>query len=182
MQAAILYCAGQPPYIVVWYLVSWPINCLTYLSYSIIPVCVGRFSSITRDQHCMTLTLPLTLSMGTTLSLLNCQIQGSVTYVQSHLCCSLITGHTRRAESNKIPPSYRTSASLQGLVQVKYAEAVNSGQQYLRGEAFEFVATLVKYVLSYPCTFCYCCVCIIINCSTSNRRQISLGLLCCACV
>ena len=41
----------------------------------------------------------------------------------------------------------RTSASLQELVQVKYAEVINHGQQYLRGEAFEFAATLVKYVL-----------------------------------
>ena len=58
--------------------------------------------------------------------------------------------------------------SLQGLVQVKYVEVVNRGQQYLRGEAFEFATTLVKDSLSYSCTFC--CVCVIINCSTSNRR------------
>ena len=55
--------------------------------------------------------------------------------------------HDRRAESSEIPLSWRTSASLQGLVQVKYAKAVNRGQQYLWGKAFEFATTLVKYVL-----------------------------------
>ena len=41
------------------------------------------------------------------------------------------------------PAHWRTSASLQGLVQVKYAKAVNHRRQYLRGEAFEFAAILV---------------------------------------
>ena len=67
-------------------------------------------------------------------------------------------------ESDENSPSWRTSASLQGLVQVKYAVAVNHGQQFLRGEAFEFAATLFEDSLSYACTFCYCCVCVIINC------------------
>ena len=75
--------------------------------------------------------------------------------------------HGRQAEGNKILPNWRSSLSLQGLVQLKYAEAVNHGQQYLRGEAFEFAATLVKDSLSYSCTSH--CVCVIINCSTSNR-------------
>ena len=52
----------------------------------------------------------------------------------------------------------------EGLVQVcrDWCKSGRSGQpwqQYLREEAFEFVATLVKYVLWYLCTFCYCCVC-----------------------
>ena len=51
--------------------------------------------------------------------------------------------------SSGILPSWRTSVSLQGPVQVKYVEAVNHGQQYLRREAFEFAATLVKDSLSY---------------------------------
>ena len=43
------------------------------------------------------------------------------------------------------PARWRTSASLQEeLVQVKYAEAVNRGRQYLRGEAFEFAASLIN--------------------------------------
>ena len=41
----------------------------------------------------------------------------------------------------------RTSVSLQGLAQVKFVEAIKRGHQYLRGEAFEFATTLVKYVL-----------------------------------
>ena len=64
--------------------------------------------------------------------------------VRSRFCWSLITGHGRRAESNEILPSWSTSASLKGLVQVKYVEVANHGQQYLRREALKFVATLVK--------------------------------------
>ena len=58
-------------------------------------------------------------------------------------------------ESDENSPSWRTSASLQGLVQVKYAVAVDRGQQFLRGEAFEFAATVIcMYILLLLC-LCY---------------------------
>ena len=72
------------------------------------------------------------------------------------------------------PNCWRTSASPQGLVQVKYAKGVNPGGQYLRRKAFEFAATLINLFFHlHVLLFCY--VCVVIICSTS-LEDILLGL------
>ena len=115
-----------------------------------IPVCVGRFSRITRDQHCMTLTLPLTLSMGITLSLLNCQIQGSVIYIVTKptLNCSLVILNP--------PVSNITARNVKAIfliAAILYHYTIGNLMCYNRCTNFYHVST--SWTMRYQTTVCY---------------------------